>query len=446
MTLRPFISTLGWLALLGGVTLAQETSFSLEDALHAVKNTPDWQVASLNYQSAERSLESAQAATGINLSAGGNYNLSQPVNSSATSSSTGTVSITASTTVLPWAPTYDGVRNAQRALQRAGLDLRDTRNTLALSAVSSYFAARIANFDVKLAEDGLKLNEALLRVANLKYQNGQTTFTDVLTAEQNLANAQSTLLNAQNTLQINFASFGVVPGTTLSSAATNLEPPKGTPEILVKGALERRSDVLKAQLKLRDAEDALRNAQRDRLVPNASLNVGYGQPTGGSNISTNLNFQSGTATVTGTVPVTANSSNSTALSISVSASFPILAPSSDAKINAARTGLEVAKANLESAKRTAALDVLGRYSEMMTARSRVKVAMSALETAKKTLETASARNQAGLNTALEVQQSTLNLAQANRDLENSSVNAMISTYKLQIAIGDFTLVSQGDTK
>ena len=446
MTLREFIVILGCLLLLSSPSLAQNTSFNLEDALIAVKSTPDWQVANLNYQTARRNLESAQAASGINLSASGSYNLSQPVSSSVTASSTGSVSLTAIVTVLPWSPAYDGIRNAQRALQRAELDLSDTQNSLTLNTISSYFAARIATFDVTLSEDGQKLSEALLRIANLKYQNGQTTITDVLTAEQNLANAQLTLLNAQNTVQINFASLGVNPGTTLSSTATNIEPPQGTPEILVKGALERRSDVLKAQLKLRDAEDALRNAERDRLVPNASLNVGYGQPTGGSNISANLNFQSGTASVTGTVPVTANSSNSTALSISVSASFPILAPSSDAKINAARTGLEVAKANLESAKRTAALDVLGRYSEMMTARSRVKVAMSALETAKKTLETASARNQAGLNTALEVQQSTLNLAQANRDLENSSVNAMISTYKLQIAIGDFTLVSQGDTK
>ena len=412
----------------------------------AVKSTPDWQVANLNYQTARRNLESAQAASGINLSASGSYNLSQPVSSSVTASSTGSVSLTAIVTVLPWSPAYDGIRNAQRALQRAELDLSDTQNSLTLNTISSYFAARIATFDVKLSEDGQKLSEALLRIANLKYQNGQTTITDVLTAEQNLANAQLTLLNAQNTVQINFASLGVNPGTTLSSAATNIEPPPGTPETLATKALERRSDVLKARLKLQDAEDALRNAQRDRLVPNASLNLGYGQPTGGANISTSLNFQTGTASVTGTLPVTATLSNSTALSISVSASFPILAPSSDAKINAARTGLEVAKASLETTRRAAALDVLGRYSEMMTARSRVKVAVSALETAQKTLETTAARNQAGLNTALEVQQSTLNLAQANRDLENSSTNAMISTYKLQIATGLFVLVSQGDTK
>ena len=445
MTLRPFI-ILGCLLLLSSPSLAQNTSFSLEDALIAVKSTPDWQVANLNYQTARRNLESAQAASGINLSASGSYNLSQPVSSSVTASSTGSVSLTAIVTVLPWSPAYDGIRNAQRALQRAELDLSDTQNSLTLNTISSYFAARIATFDVKLSEDGQKLSEALLRIANLKYQNGQTTITDVLTAEQNLANAQLTLLNAQNTVQINFASLGVNPGTTLSSAATNIEPPPGTPETLATKALERRSDVLKARLKLQDAEDTLRNAQRDRLVPNASLHLGYGQPTGGANISTSLNFQIGTASVTGTLPVTATLSNSTALSISVSASFPILAPSSDAKINAARTGLEVAKASLETTRRAAALDILGRYSEMMTARSRVKVAVSALETAQKTLETTAARNQAGLNTALEVQQSTLNLAQANRDLENSSTNAMISTYKLQIATGLFALVSQGDTK
>ena len=445
MTLRPFI-ILGCLLLLSSPSLAQNTSFSLEDALIAVKSTPDWQVANLNYQTARRNLESAQAASGINLSASGSYNLSQPVSSSVTASSTGSVSLTAIVTVLPWSPAYDGIRNAQRALQRAELDLSDTQNSLTLNTISSYFAARIATFDVKLSEDGQKLSEALLRIANLKYQNGQTTITDVLTAEQNLANAQLTLLNAQNTVQINFASLGVNPGTTLSSAATNIEPPPGTPETLATKALERRSDVLKARLKLQDAEDALRNAQRDRLVPNASLNLGYGQPTGGANISTSLNFQTGTASVTGTLPVTATLSTGTALTVWVSASFPIIAPASDAKINAAQTSLEVAKASLETTRRAAALDILGRYSEMMTARSRVKVAVSALETAQKTLETTAARNQAGLNTALEVQQSTLNLAQANRDLENSSTNAMISTYKLQIATGLFALVSQGDTK
>ena len=445
MTLRPFI-ILGCLLLLSSPSLAQNTSFSLEDALIAVKSTPDWQVANLNYQTARRNLESAQAASGINLSASGSYNLSQPVSSSVTASSTGSVSLTAIVTVLPWSPAYDGIRNAQRALQRAELDLSDTQNSLTLNTISSYFAARIATFDVKLSEDGQKLSEALLRIANLKYQNGQTTITDVLTAEQNLANAQLTLLNAQNTVQINFASLGVNPGTTLSSAATNIEPPPGTPETLATKALERRSDVLKARLKLQDAEDTLRNAQRDRLVPNASLHLGYGQPTGGANISTSLNFQTGTASVTGTLPVTATLSTGTALTVWVSASFPIIAPASDAKINAAQTSLEVAKASLETTRRAAALDVLGRYSEMMTARSRVKVAVSALETAQKTLETTAARNQAGLNTALEVQQSTLNLAQANRDLENSSTNAMISTYKLQIATGLFALVSQGDTK
>ena len=445
MTLRPFI-ILGCLLLLSSPSLAQNTSFSLKDALIAVKSTPDWQVANLNYQTARRNLESAQAASGINLSASGSYNLSQPVSSSVTASSTGSVSLTAIVTVLPWSPAYDGIRNAQRALQRAELDLSDTQNSLTLNTISSYFAARIATFDVKLSEDGQKLSEALLRIANLKYQNGQTTITDVLTAEQNLANAQLTLLNAQNTVQINFASLGVNPGTTLSSAATNIEPPPGTPETLATKALERRSDVLKARLKLQDAEDALRNAQRDRLVPNASLNLGYGQPTGGANISTSLNFQTGTASVTGTLPVTATLSTGTALTVWVSASFPIIAPASDAKINTAQTSLEVAKASLETTRRAAALDILGRYSEMMTARSRVKVAVSALETAQKTLETTAARNQAGLNTALEVQQSTLNLAQANRDLDNSSTNAMISTYKLQIATGLFALVSQGDTK
>lgn len=447
MTARPLM--LAVLAFLSSVGFAQDAGFSLEKALVSLRTTPDWQLATLTYQSAQRSLESAQAATGINLSAGGNYGGTFP--SSGTSFNTVSVSVTASTTVLPWSPSYDAVRATQRAFERATLDLNDTRNTLTLTTLNTYFSTRNSSLDVDVATASQKLYEALLRVANLKYQNGQIALTDLLTAQQNLATAESTLLTAQNTLQINLANLGVSAGTKLTTAPIELEPPQGTPEALARASLERRADVLKAISRVQDAEDALANAQRDRIVPNASLNLGYGQITSGSlgspSIQTSLNVQSGTASLTGSVPLTTttnqNTSNGTGLSVSVSASFPVLAPSSDAKINAAQTSLDSARASLESTRRAAALDVAQRYSDVMTARARIKVAASTLETARKTLETATARNQSGLNTAIDLQQATVNVSQAQRDLENATATEMIAVYRLQNAIGSFKLVPQG---
>ena len=450
MTARTF--KLALLACLGSAALAQDAGFSLENALVSLRATPDWQIATLTYQNAQRSLETSQAAAGINLSAGGNYNLTQPTDSTKDANASASLSVTASTAVLPWSATYDGIRTAQRALERAALDLRDTRNNLTLTTLSTYFNARTSGLDVEVSTANQKLAEAQLRVANLKYTNGQIALTDLLTAQQTLATAQSTLLTAQNTLQINLANLGVANGTKLTTAPMELEPPQGTPEALARAALERRADVLKAISRVQDAEDTLSSAQRDRFLPNASVNLGYGQLTvgglGSPSVQTSLNFQTGNASVTGTVPLNNNSSSTTGtgVSVSVSANIPILAPSSDARINAAQTGLDNARASLESTRRAAALDVAQRYSDVITARARIKVSQSTLETARKTLETATARNQSGLNTAIDLQQATVNVAQAQRDLESATASAMIAVYRLQNAIGTFKLVPQGATE
>jgi outer membrane protein len=434
------------IALASSVALAQDAGFSLENAFTALQKTPDWQVADLTYQTAQRNLETTQAATGINLSAGGNYNGLFPSN--ATSSNNVSLSVTASANLLPWSAAYDTIRSAGRAFDRAALDLRDTRNTLVLNTITTYFGTRVSALDVDVATANQKVFEGKLRVANLKYQNGQVTLTDLLTAQQDLATAQSTLLTAQNALQINLANLGVTASTKLSTAPTALALPQGTVESLAKAGIERRADVQKAISRIQDAEDALSNAQRDRILPNASVSLGYGQ-LGSSglsspSVSTSLNFQSGAASVTGSVPVTNNASSTlgTGLSVSVSASIPVLAPSSDARTTAAQTSLDAARASLDTTRRSAALDVAQRYSDATTARARINVTQSTLETARKTLETATARNQSGLNTSIDLEQARANVLQAERDLENATANEMIAIYKLQNAIGSLNLIPE----
>ncbi len=436
------------IALMGSIALAQDASFSLENAFTALQKTPDWQAADLTYATAQRTLETAQAATGINLSAGGSYNGLFP--NSASSSNSASLSVTASTSVLPWSPTYDTIRSAARAFDRARLDLRDTRNTLTLTTVSTYFGTRISALDVDVATASQKLYEGKLRVANLKYQNGQIALTDLLTAQQDLATAQSTLLTAQNAFQINLANLGVASTTKLTTAPSELELPQGAAEAIARAGIERRGDVQKAASRVQDAEDALANAQRDRIVPNASLSLGYGQiGTSGlssPSVSTSLNFQSGAASLTGSVPLTNNTgsstTNGTGLSVSFSASIPVLASVSDAKTTAAQTNLDAARANLDATQRSAALDVAQRYSDATTGEAKIKVAQSTLETARKTLETATARNQSGLNTSLDLDQARVNVSQAERDLESATANEMSAVYKLQNAIGSLNLIPE----
>ncbi len=433
------------LALLGSAALAQDAGYSLQSAFAAVQATPDWQSADLTYQTAQRNLETAQAATGINLSAGSSYGGTFP--SSGSSSNSVSVSVTASANVLPWSASYDAIRSAQRAFERASLTQRDARNSLALTTVSSYFSARNSSLSLQAAQANEALLTSRLRVANLQYQNGQIAFADLLTAQQNLATAQSATLSSQNALDIALAQLGVSASTKFTTAPTALELPQGTPEALIKAALERRSDVLQAVSRVQDAEDALGNAQRNRVLPNASLSLGVGQlsatgSVGSPSLTGSLNFQSGTTALTGTVPVvqSGSSSGGTGLNVSLSASFPVLGPSLDASVNAAQTGLDAAKASLETARRAAAIDVAQRLSTAQIANAQIKAAQSAVDSAQKTYETATARNKAGLNTAIDLEAARVNLLQAQTSLETALAAQVSAVYQLQNAIGSLNLI------
>jgi outer membrane protein len=432
----------GLLAVTVGFTARADAtaSLSLTQALANLRITPEWKSADLNYQSAERVLESARAAAGLSISAGGNYNLSQVTSPASDASSRSSVSVTASTTVLPWSPTYDQMRSAERGLQQAERTRRDTRNSLTVSTTNTYFEARNAGFDVGVATANQTLQENQLRVANQRYQNGQITLTNLLEAQSNLAAAQSNLLSARNTLAIQLSTLGVAITTTLSSAPQVIKLPDGSTETLIRTALTKRNDVQNAVTKVLEAEAVVANAQRDRIVPNANVTLGYGQVSNGQlnspSLSGSLNFQSGAASVTGSYPVTGGSTaNTPGYTVALSASIPILAPSSDAKVATAQTNLELSKANLETVRRNAALDVAQRYADATTAQARVKVSQASLETARKTLETAQVRNQSGLNTAIDLETARVNLTGAERDLEKSRASEMIAMLRLQSALG-----------
>jgi outer membrane protein TolC len=197
-----------------------------------------------------------------------------------------------------------------------------------------------------------------------------------------------------------------------------------------------------------EAEAALGNAQRDRLVPNASVSLGYGQISGGQlgspSVSGSLNFQSGVASVTGSYPVTGGPATSTpGYTVGLSATIPVLAPSSDAKIVTAQTNLDLAKANFETVRRNIALDVAQRYADASTAQGRVKVSQASLETARKTLEAAQARNKSGLNTNIDLETARVSVLSAERDLEKARALEMVSMLRLQSALGSEINVTGG---
>jgi outer membrane protein len=449
--------SLGVLTALSGV-LAQTQVIGLGDALKTLPNALDWQSANLTYATAQRNLEAAQAAAGLQVSGGSKYDFSQRIDTNAQAQNALQISATASANVLPWSSAAAQIRLAERAFERAGLDLLDTRNTLAINLVNQYFTARGADIDLELASANEKLAESQVRVATAQLALKQISFEASLTVQRNLETARSNTLTARSTREIArldlFNTLGQAPNeASLNDAPTELETPKEAVEALIQTGLERRADVQKALSRLHDAEDTLSAAQVSRYVPPTSLTVGVGQYAGqtqtGVAFSAGINIQTGTASVNGSYPLvypvdpSVNIPKATTFTLSASISLPIIAPSSDANIATAQTSLEAARTALESTRRSAALDLRQKYNDAVTAKARLGVFRAALQAAQQTFETAKTRNANGTNTALDLETARIAARQAERDLETGMVNQVLSVYRFQNALGTLKLVPQG---
>ncbi|MBO1437028.1 TolC family protein [Meiothermus sp. CFH 77666] len=435
--MKRLFPTIATLLALAPPVLAQG-SLELADALRALPSTLDWKSADLNYESAVRQLEAAQAALGFKLSGGADYTLRE-------SGSNLSLSSTASMGVLPWSTSADAVRSAERALERATLTRRDARNTLYLALHNQYYGLRQAQTDLTIAQASLALRERQLQIVTAQNQAGTATLSDLLTAQQNLDTARSGLVSAQGALELARLTLASTLGLGPQQLGNPTTPPEEPSlpgeglEALLQRALTNRSDVLRTLSQLRDAEENLASAERDRLIPNAALSAGYS--SGGSNatsVSAGLNFKSGVASLSGAVPLVQGSSGAIqpqGWSVGLSLSVPIFDPVSDSRIRTAQTALQAARQALETTRKAAELDVRQKYQNLQTAKAAIAAARAGLNAANQSLRTAQARLQAGTGTGVDVQAAQLGQLQAQRNLEAALTQAQLAALALQNALG-----------
>ncbi len=442
------------IAALPALGFAQDSSLTLANALARLPQGSDWQTADFNYASSERNLESARAATGLRVNAGGDYNLSQRTDIASDASQAATLKADASLGVLPWAASFDTVRSAERNLSKASYDRRDQRNQIIVNATNQYFSLRSSQTDLEIAQATVNLRQSQFENGKKQQALGQISRDSLNTLQVNLENAKVSLEQAQNSLDINRLtlanSLGLDAQTlgTTSSAPSEPALPSEKLEVLISQALARRSDVHKASISLEQAQDDLNSANRDRLLPSASLSLGLGQQYSapgsasvqGPQLTTSLNFQNGNLAVSGSTPVyssslPANATTATTFSLSASISLPVINPSADSKIETASRNLNAAKLTLESTKRSAELDVRNQYLSLVNNKNRIGVSRLSQTQSAQNLETASAKLGAGLNTKLDLETAQIQKRQSDRDLEGSIANTQVANLKFQNAIG-----------
>ncbi len=412
--------------------------FTLPEVLKQLRNGLEWQSLDLGFQVAQRNYESTQAAAGIRVNVGADASNNTNVATGANNFSI-KITGTASLPVLPWASQFDDIRRAERTFDRAKLDLRDSRNTLIVNTSNQYYSLRIAELDLEIAKNTLLLRDNQLKIAQIQRSNNQITAEQLSSSQQNLETAKNTAEQANASLELAQLTIANTLGTTDTISPTSPTSAPTLPlepvEALIKKSFDTRADVLKAILSLRDAEDAVVIAQRNRALPNSSVTLGISDS--GANLSTGLNLQTGSLSVSGSYqpPSGTSSSSGTTISLSASISVPLIAPSSDAQVASAQTALEIAKQNLERSKKTAELDIRQKYIDTQNAIRRIPLSQKALENAKNNLTTTQTRFTAGSITKTDLETSKLAVQQAERDLENTIMAAISAALKLEIALG-----------
>jgi outer membrane protein TolC len=294
-----------------------------------------------------------------------------------------------------------------------------------------------------LAAQNLVLSQKKLQITRAQLEAGTATKEALLSAEANLRSAEASVKAVSNTKRLTaqsvFVFLGVAPRETAFSSMISV--PKPSPEnldALVKAAKNTRPDVLRAILAVRQAQDDLEIARRDRWLPNLGLNAGVsgvtadGKPTG-TQLSTNLNLGNGALSVQGAY-APSSSGNATALTLSLQISIPIVAPTGDARVDTAQVALNGARLNLETVVSAAELEVQNKFFEREAATAQQDVAQANLDVAKRRTTDSGAKLAAGLVTVLELEQSKLLELQATRELQNADVQAALSGFRLLNAV------------
>lgn len=437
-----------------------QVGFSLAQALAMLTQAPGWRAAALQYLSASQNLDAARARAGLSLSAGAALNAVKiPIDGDWNASTT--LNVQAAINVLPWSTSQLSVVQAARGLYRAGLEQRDAQNALALSVVQGYLTARQAAAALALAQSQQALSQRQLEVARAQQATGVLTQESLLAAQATQEQAATTQAEAastlDNALRQLYNTLGGVPagqegagvpvfvsGPAVPAAPTALAT-------LLLRATQGRSEVLKAISNQSDAQAAVEAARLDRILPDLSLSVQYGElastsaGTAGSTVGSALNVKTGQLSANVSLPLNqitsggkAGAAPSTSLALGLSGSFAILDPVADVTSLSARTSLASAQLALLNASAGVDLDVRQKYAALQNGLLALAAPRTSLLRAQTALASAQARLQAGLATTLDVQQAELNVVQARNTLAQAVNSAYLASLNLSVSTGEFS--------
>lgn len=153
---------------------------------------------------------------------------------------------------------YSGTSRTAKEMARLGAEFATVQsqknydaeiNSLKRSSVKQYFETLQTKDAVRIAQDSLKAQEAILKNTNAKFKLGVVAKKDVLNAEVAVNQAKVELQNAQNSYSLSLMNFNLYFGYPVMQKVTLTDTLKVTPPTLttldeaIKLALANRNEI-----------------------------------------------------------------------------------------------------------------------------------------------------------------------------------------------------------
>jgi len=322
-------------------------------------------------------------------------------------------------------PVYTGGRlahayGAEAATQEASrLDLERARQTVTLRVYETFYAALMADQGVETSDEGVRIAERHLELAQVRYEAGSAARLDVLRAEVELANARARLIRARSSAEVSYqalrTALSLPPNEPLQLSGTLDDLPTLPSREDLDTAVAARPD-LRAIGQQREAAERLVSLANADLKPTVAFtgNLQY-QEDGVNRLfdGSNRSFQFGLAV---RVPLF---------------NAPVVA----ARRAAASARVRQAEHRANAAFDGARLELASASTEVDAAREIVATQEKAVELARESLGIAEVSYENGVITATELNDTRLSLLETEWELMQAKYNQIVAAARTRFAAG-----------
>ena len=322
-------------------------------------------------------------------------------------------------------PLYTGGRlnhafGAQAAAQEGSrLDVERARQQLALRVYETFYAALMADQGIRTTDEGVRIAERHLELAQVRYEAGSSARLDVLRAEVELANARARLIRARSTASVSYQALRTVlslpQGEALQLAGTLDEVPSLPASTELEKALPVRADI-RALGQQREVAERLVSLANADLRPTVALSGNFQYQEDGVNQlfdTSNRSYQFGVAV---RVPL-------------------FNGPAVAARRAGATARMQQAEHGTNAALDSARLELATASTELTAAREIVATQQKALELAREGLGIAEVSYENGVVTVAELNDARLSLLETEWELMQAKYSQIVAAARTRFAAG-----------